>query len=95
MPSLHQLCESEAVKCAVHKSTQWNWGWFSAAPAKKQKLTVKGGGVVDPDSGLERTHHVYQHRGRAYNAVLGMVDIKRGANTYYKMQVLEADKVKR
>ena len=65
-----------------------------SAPAKKQKLTVKGGGVVDPDSGLERTHHVYQQGGRAYNAVLGMVDIKRGSNTYYKMQVLEADKKK-
>lgn len=58
-------------------------------------MTVKGGGVVDPDSGLEKTHHVYQQRGRAYSAVLGMVDIKRGTNTYYKMQVLEADKRKR
>lgn len=58
---------------------------------KKQKLTVKGGGVVDPDSGLAMSHHVYQQKGRTYNAVLGMVDIKRGTNSYYKMQVLEGD----
>ena len=55
---------------------------------------MKGGGVVDPDSGREKTHHVYQQGGQVYNAVLGMVDIKRGSNTYYKMQVLEADKKK-
>ena len=54
-------------------------------------MTVKGGSVVDPDSGLALSHHVLQLKGTTYNAVLGMVDIKRGSNSYYKLQVLEAD----
>ena len=60
--------------------------------AKKQKLVVKGGAVVDPDSGLAQSHHVYQKKKVIYNAVLGMVDIKRGTNSYYKLQILESDR---
>jgi poly [ADP-ribose] polymerase len=60
--------------------------------AQKRKLTMKGGSVVDPDSGLEDTHHVYESSGVIYNAVLGMVDIVRGTNSYYKLQLLEGDK---
>ena len=30
--------------------------------------------------------------GVVYNAVLGMVDIVRGTNSYYKLQVLEGDR---
>ena len=30
-------------------------------------------------------------KGTIYNAVLGMVDITRGSNSYYKLQLLEAD----
>lgn len=30
-----------------------------------------------------------------YNAVLGLVDLVRGTNSYYKFQVLEADSGKR
>ena len=42
-------------------------------------------------TGLERTHHVYEVSGVVYNAVLGMVDIQRGSNSYYKLQILESD----
>ena len=42
---------------------------------------------------LSDTHHVLEHpKGSIYNAVLGMVDISRGSNSYYKLQLLEADK---
>ena len=58
---------------------------------KKVKMSVKGGAVVDPDSGLEDVAHVLEVKGEVYNAVLGMVDITRGTNSYYKLQVLKKD----
>ncbi|XP_028396308.1 poly [ADP-ribose] polymerase 1-like isoform X2 [Dendronephthya gigantea] len=62
---------------------------------KKVKMSVKGGAVVDPDSGLEDVAHVLDVKGEVYNAVLGMVDITRGTNSYYKLQVLKKDKSER
>ena len=35
---------------------------------------------------------MYQHEKMLYSVVLGMVDIVRGNNSYYKLQVLEPDK---
>ncbi|XP_065898038.1 poly [ADP-ribose] polymerase 1-like isoform X3 [Dysidea avara] len=69
---------------------------FGADPFRKiKKMAVKGGAVVDPDSGLDRTHHVYESGGVIYNAVLGLVDVVQGTNSFYKLQVLEADASKR
>ena len=34
-------------------------------------------------------------KGEVYNAVLGLVDITRGTNSYYKLQVLKEDKRER
>ncbi|XP_071539623.1 poly [ADP-ribose] polymerase 1 [Panulirus ornatus] len=62
---------------------------------EKQKMKLKGGAVVDPDSGLENSAHVYQRGSNIYNCVLGLVDIVRGTNSYYKLQVLEADNKRR
>ena len=45
-----------------------------------------------PFTDLEHSHHVYETPDSVYNAVLGMVDIIKGTNSYYKLQVLEADK---
>ena len=43
-------------------------------------------------SDLEDTHHVLEYpAGTVYSAVLGMVDIVRGTNSYYKLQLLESD----
>ncbi|XP_065898100.1 poly [ADP-ribose] polymerase 1-like isoform X2 [Dysidea avara] len=64
---------------------------FGPEFSRVKKFAVKGGAVVDPESGLERTHHVYEVSGVVYNAVLGMVDIQRGSNSYYKLQILESD----
>lgn len=88
--------------------------------SKIKKLAVKGGAVVDPDSGkyevhmilssilwsrsnqpvlsslgLSKTHHVYESGGIVYNAVLGLVDIVQGTNSFYKLQILEADSSKK
>ncbi|KAJ8270512.1 hypothetical protein GJAV_G00115780 [Gymnothorax javanicus] len=63
--------------------------------AKKMKLTVKGGAAVDPDSGLENCAHVLDQNGKIYSATLGLVDIVRGTNSYYKLQLLEDDVQKR
>lgn len=42
-------------------------------------------------SGKEDTCHVLSFRNELYNAVLGMVDLVRGTNSYYKVQVLKHD----
>uniref|UniRef100_A0A3P8X066 Poly [ADP-ribose] polymerase n=1 Tax=Cynoglossus semilaevis TaxID=244447 RepID=A0A3P8X066_CYNSE len=67
----------------------------SGSKAKKMKLTVKGGAAVDPDSGLENSAHVLEQSGKMYSATLGLVDIVRGTNSYYKLQLLEDDVQKR
>ena len=56
------------------------------------KLKLKGGGVVDPDSGLEDSAHVLKVKETLYSVVLGVVDIQHDRNSYYKLQVLESDK---
>jgi poly [ADP-ribose] polymerase len=58
----------------------------------KLKLKLKGGGVVDPDSGLEDKAHVLKTKNGLYSVVLGIVDIQGGRNSYYKLQILEHDK---
>uniref|UniRef100_A0A8C9VCE1 Poly [ADP-ribose] polymerase n=1 Tax=Scleropages formosus TaxID=113540 RepID=A0A8C9VCE1_SCLFO len=63
--------------------------------SKKMKLTVKGGAAVDPDSGLENCAHVLDQNGKIFSATLGLVDIVRGTNSYYKLQLLEDDVQKR
>ena len=42
-------------------------------------------------AGLEDVAHVLEVKGEVYNAVLGLVDITRGTNSYYKLQVLKKD----
>jgi len=61
----------------------------------KLKLKLKGGGVVDPDSGLADEAHVYKSKESLYSVVLGVVDIQKDRNSYYKLQVLEHDKKKK
>lgn len=58
---------------------------------QKVRLTVKGSAAVDPESELEDSHHVLEERGVVWNAVLGLVDIVKGTNSYYKLQLLEGD----
>lgn len=56
---------------------------------------MKGGLAVDPDSNLEHTAHVYVNGQDKYTVVLGITDIQSKKNSYYKLQLLEADKTNR
>lgn len=68
---------------------------FTKSVPAKLKMKLKGGAAVDPDSELESICHVLEVKGDIYNAVLGLVDIVRGTNSYYKLQILESDKSSR
>ncbi|KAI0222771.1 Poly [ADP-ribose] polymerase 1 [Lamellibrachia satsuma] len=68
---------------------------FTKSVPSTMKMTVKGGAAVDPDSGLEDKAHVLKVKDELYNAVLGLVDLVRGTNSYYKFQLLESDATKR
>lgn len=61
------------------------------------RMKIKGGAVVDPDSGMEDEAHVLcdpKDKKEPLSCVLGMVDIMKGTNSYYKLQVIEHDKYK-
>lgn len=60
-----------------------------------KKVTLKDGLAVDPDSQLEGIAHVYRNKNDIYSAVLSLVDIQSGKNSYYKMQILESDDKKK
>jgi hypothetical protein len=46
---------------------------------------------VPNTSGKEDYCHVLEVKDAIYNAILGLVDIVRGTNSYYKLQILEKD----
>ncbi|XP_017099086.2 poly [ADP-ribose] polymerase isoform X1 [Drosophila bipectinata] len=73
------------------KSLRSNSIYTKSAP-KSKTLKIKNGMAVDPESGLEDIAHVYARGKDNYNAVLGLTDIQRNKNSYYKLQLLEADK---
>ena len=51
--------------------------------------------ILIPCKEMEECCHVYQKDGEVYNAVLGMTDLSRGTNSYYKLQVLAHDAISR
>lgn len=65
---------------------------FTKEMPKSVKMKLKGGGFVDPDSGLEDKAHVLSTKDALYSVVLGSVNIQADRNSYYKLQVLEHDK---
>ncbi|XP_026855307.2 poly [ADP-ribose] polymerase 1 isoform X2 [Electrophorus electricus] len=86
---------SKSTGAVTSKSTGRGKEEEGGSKSKKMKLTVKGGAAVDPDSGLENCAHVLDQNGKIYSATLGLVDIVRGTNSYYKLQLLEDDVQKR
>lgn len=65
---------------------------YTKSVQKSVTLKLKDGLAVDPDSCLEDVAHVYvSHNNDRYNAVLGITDIQRNKNSYYKLQLLEGD----
>ena len=80
-------------KEAVEKSGAKKSGsMFEKEMPKSMKMKLKGGGFVDPDSGLEDKAHVLKSKDTLYSVVLNAVDIQKGRNSYYKLQILEHDK---
>ncbi|XP_048732716.1 poly [ADP-ribose] polymerase 1-like [Ostrea edulis] len=65
--------------------------YFTKSVPSTLKMKVKGGAAVDPDSGLEDSAHIVQKNGDIYSVVLGLVDVVRGTNSFYKLQALEKD----
>ncbi|XP_053691962.1 poly [ADP-ribose] polymerase [Sabethes cyaneus] len=65
---------------------------YTKSMPSKMTLKLKGGLAVDPDSGLADEAHVYKDGKLIYNCVLNKVDIQTDKNSYFKMQVLKADK---
>lgn len=65
---------------------------YSRSGTSTVKMQLKGGSAVDPASGLSEKAHVYKEGKNIWNAILGLTDIQRGKNSYYKLQILEADK---
>lgn len=43
-------------------------------------------------TGLDNSAHVLEKGGKVFSATLGLVDIVKGTNSYYKLQLLEGDK---
>lgn len=54
-------------------------------------MKLKSGGAVDPDSGLENQAVIYQEGDDKYNAILGLTDIQKQKNSFYKLQLLQSE----
>ncbi|XP_055309208.1 poly [ADP-ribose] polymerase [Sitodiplosis mosellana] len=65
---------------------------YTKSVPKSQKLKLKNGTAVDPDSKLEDIAHVYCEGKTKYFAILCNVDIAKDKNSYYKIQLLESDR---
>uniref|UniRef100_A0A914VFI9 Poly [ADP-ribose] polymerase n=1 Tax=Plectus sambesii TaxID=2011161 RepID=A0A914VFI9_9BILA len=71
-------------------------GHSGKSASGKQKVVVKNGTAVDPECDVAEVVHVYRDsKGRAWDAVLGSADLSSNRNSYYKLQLLEHDKMKR
>jgi len=55
------------------------------------KLKIKGRGAVDEDSGLSDTTHILEERDAVWTFTGSVADVTSGINSYYIMQLLEAD----
>lgn len=64
---------------------------------KQLVVKLKNGSALDPETGLEDIAHVYRDKttNLLYTTVLNYVDIQKNKNSYYKLQVLEADNEKK
>ncbi|KZC08363.1 PREDICTED: poly [ADP-ribose] polymerase [Dufourea novaeangliae] len=85
---------SDRINIVAEKSSAKSKGKssFEKSGSGKMKLQLKGGGTVDPDSGLEDVAHVYQSGKDKYTVTLVLTDIQTKKNSYYKLQTLKHDK---
>ncbi|XP_063974241.1 poly [ADP-ribose] polymerase isoform X2 [Diachasmimorpha longicaudata] len=82
------------ISVTMEKSSSSSRGksMYEKKSSGKVKLRVKGGGAVDPASGLEDVAGIYQTGKDKYTVTLGLTDIQSGKNSYYKLQVLKHDR---
>ncbi|XP_060519943.1 poly [ADP-ribose] polymerase [Cylas formicarius] len=80
-----------SVASSSNQKSEKSRSRFISSVPSKVKLKLKGGGAVDPDSGLEDVAHVYQNGEDKFTAVLGLTDVQSNKNSYYKLQVLQSD----
>ncbi|KAF2363710.1 PADR1 domain [Trinorchestia longiramus] len=78
---------------SVNKSVSSAGSRYTQDVPDKVKLQLKDGGAVDTQSGLHLSTHVLKHDGKLYSSVLSYVDVMKGTNSYYKLQLLEDDKI--
>ncbi|XP_053972152.1 poly [ADP-ribose] polymerase [Hylaeus volcanicus] len=85
---------SDRIKSVAEKSVSKSKGKsiFEKSGSGKMKLKLKGGGTVDPDSGVEDIAHVYQSGNTKYTVTLALADIQTKKNSFYKLQILKHDK---
>lgn len=86
---------SDRIKIVAEKSLaskSKSKSTFEKSGSGKIKLRLKGGGTLDPDSGLEDIAHVYQSGKDKYTVTLVLADIQTKKNSYYKLQILKHDK---
>lgn len=86
-----RIKKSVAEKSAKSKSKSS----YEKSVSGPVKLRIKGGGAVDPDSGLEDEAHVYQRGDEKFTATLSLTDVQSGKNSYYRLQILKHDKMER
>ncbi|KAJ3045123.1 Poly [ADP-ribose] polymerase 1 [Rhizophlyctis rosea] len=82
----------EATSVSAGEKKRKAEGLEEERSSKVTKLTVKGGAAVDPESGLETSHHVLKEKDLLYSIVLAKADVQTAKNSYYKLQVLEPDR---
>ncbi|CAH8604611.1 unnamed protein product [Heterobilharzia americana] len=83
------------VKVRASKVDKWEkkLGDLEGDDQEMMRMTLKNGAVVDPQSELENKASVLKdEKGEFMTAVLGMVDLVKGSNSFYKLQALQSDK---
>eukprot|EP00731_Ephydatia_muelleri_P028216 Em0019g1089a len=74
------------LKIPTHTISSWD------SPRESVPSASDGSDSEKPmPKGLTESHHVYEDGGVVYNAVLELVDIAKGTNSYYKLQLLEGN----
>lgn len=63
----------------------------SQSQLKVTSIKLKNGTAVDPQSKLENVAHVFGKDNCLYTCILGLTDIAKNKNSYFKLQVLSAD----
>jgi len=66
-------------------------GGVSGLSGGASKMIKKGRGVVDVNSGLATTHHVYEAGSDVYMCMLNQTNIGANNNKFYVLQLLEGD----